>query len=48
MKSMAVILVNTILFTAGDEYYELRLPPRASALQYLIAYYDLKGKEYKR
>ena len=48
MKSMAVILVNTILFTAGEDYYELRLPPRASALQYLIAYYDLKGKEYKR
>ena len=48
MKSMAVILVNTILFTAGEEYYELRLSPRASALQYLIAYFDLKGKEYKR
>ena len=48
MKSMAVILVNTILFTAGEDYYELRLPPRASALHYLIAYYDLKGKEYKR
>ena len=48
MKSMAVILVNTILFTAGEDYYELRLPPRASALHDLIAYYDLKGKEYKR
>ena len=48
MKSMAVILVNTILFTAGEDYYELRLSPRASALHYLIAYYDLKGKEYKR
>lgn len=48
LSRMAVILVNTILFTSGEDYYELRLPPRANALQYLIAYYDLKGKEYKR
>ncbi len=48
LKHMAVILVNTVLFTAGEDYYELRLPPRASGLLYLIAYYDLKGKEYKR
>ena len=47
LSRMAVILTNTILFTAGDDYYELRFPPRVSALQYLIAYYDLKGKEYK-
>jgi len=48
VKSMAVILVNTILFTEGEDYYELRLPARASALEYLISYYYLNGKEYKR
>ena len=48
VSRMAVILVNTILFTAGEDYYEIRLPERANALHYLIAYYDLNGKEYKR
>ena len=44
--SMAVILINTILFTAGDDYYELRLGEKTSALHYLISYYYLSGKEY--
>ena len=45
---MAVILINTILFTAGDDYYEVRLGKKASALHYLISYYYLNGKEYKQ
>ena len=48
VKSLAVILVNTMLFTADDEYYEARLSERSSALQYLISYYYINGKEYKR
>ena len=48
IKSMAVILINTILFTAGDDYYEIRLSRKTSALHYLISYYYLNGKEYKQ
>ena len=45
---MAVILINTILLTAGDEYYEIRLGSKASALHYLISYYYLSGKEFEK
>ena len=46
---MAVMLVNTILFTAEDNrYYEIQLPERASGLHYLISYFFLTGKEYER
>ena len=48
IRSLAVILINTVLFTAGDDYYEIRLPGKASALHYMIGYYTLSGKEYKR
>ena len=48
IKSLAVILVNTMLFTAEDGYYEVKLPKRASALHYMISYYYINGKEYKR
>ena len=48
IKSLAVILVNTMLFTAEDGYYEVKLPPAASALHYMISYYYINGKEYKR
>ncbi len=48
IKSLAVILVNTMLFTAEDGYYEVKLPQRASALHYMISYYYINGKEYKR
>ena len=47
VSNMAVILVNTLLFSADDGYYELRLPNKASALHYLISYYYINGKEYK-
>ncbi len=45
---MAVILINTILLTAGDEYYEIRLGSKANALHYLISYYYLSGKEFEK
>ena len=48
IRELAVILINTMLFTAGDEYYEVHLPQKASALHYMISYFDLSGKEYKR
>lgn len=48
ISSLAVILINTVLFTAGENYYELRLSRKSSALHYMISYYFLKGKEYKR
>ena len=48
IKSLAVILVNTMLFTAEDGYYEVKLPLAASALHYMISYYYINGKEYKR
>ena len=48
INNMAVILVNTILFSHGDGYYQLSLPDRASALHYLISYYYLNGKEYEK
>ena len=48
IKSLAVILVNTMLFTAEEGYFEVKLPPRASALHYMISYYYINGKEYKR
>ncbi len=48
IRSLAVILINTILFTAGDDYYEVRLPRKSSALHYMISYFTLSGKEYKR
>ncbi|MBQ9825786.1 MAG: 1-acyl-sn-glycerol-3-phosphate acyltransferase [Firmicutes bacterium] len=47
--SMAIVLTNTILFTAGDNrYFEIHLPERVSALHYLISYYFLTGREYER
>ncbi|MBQ1647826.1 MAG: hypothetical protein II047_05100, partial [Bacteroidales bacterium] len=48
IRHMAVILINTILLTAGDEYYEIRLGSKASALHYLISYYYLSGKEFEK
>ena len=48
IRSLAVILINTVLFTAGDDYYEIRLPGKSSALHYMISYFTLSGKEYKR
>ena len=49
IESMAIVLINTMLFTTGDnKYYELRLPERASALHHLISYYFLTGREYER
>ena len=47
--SMAIVLTNTMLFTTEDNtYYEMQLPERVSALLYLISFYSLTGKEYKR
>ena len=48
IKELAVILINTMLFTAGEDYYEVRMPQKASALHYMISYFSLSGKEYKR
>ena len=47
IDSMAIVLMNTLLFTAEDKYWELRLPERASALHYMISYYYLNGREYE-
>ena len=48
IESLAVILINTMLFTAKNDYYELHLPQKGSALHYMISYYFLSGKDYKR
>ena len=48
IKHMAVILINTMLLTAEDGYYEIRLGSKSSALHYLISYYYLSGKEYEK
>ena len=35
-------------FETPELYFEVKLPPRASALHYMISYYYINGKEYKR
>lgn len=43
---MSVFLMNTLLFTAAGNYYEVKSKVRYSALKYLICWRLLIGKDY--
>ncbi len=47
ISKLAITLVNTMLLTCGGDYYEIKLADGNSALQFLISYYILTGREYK-
>ena len=46
IKKLSITLTDTMLFTAGDGYYQIKGENHYSALKYLISWRLLIGKEY--